>query len=317
MSGYARLCEAGADYWFIVGRSHWFNKLRASCYAPQMGAAMKTDHVSQYRNDGYTIVRGVFSADEVADMGAAFDRIYDRAIALERSWRDRNVFFRLAEDAALGRIVRYAQWPAWIDDTLERFRRDPRMLDLLAPLIGRDLKQIINQLHWKPPGAAMTEFGFHQDSRSRRPREAYRDLPASYIQTAIAVDPQSRDNGAMVICPGSHTLGELPFDATKSSMSTALDTAGLEKLGVAPEATVVVEMDPGDVALWNVHTLHGSGPNVSAIDRRLYINGYVIADNCDRGEWAFRDGAPCGLSGEPVLVHYDDLHTNPGPMFVD
>src|SRR3546814_20617854 len=69
-------------------------------------------------------------------------------------------------------------WPAWIDPVLERVRRDPRLLEILAPLIGRDLKQIINQLHWKPPGAR-AEFGFHQDSRSRRPREAYRELARS------------------------------------------------------------------------------------------------------------------------------------------
>src|SRR3546814_3446853 len=64
---------------------------------------------------------------------------------------------------------------AWNDPALERVRRDPRLLEILAPLLGGDLKQIINQLHWKPPGAR-AEFGFHQDSRSRRPRGAYRDL---------------------------------------------------------------------------------------------------------------------------------------------
>ena len=280
-------------------------------------AATMTDHVKEYAERGYAVVRGVFDAAEVAAMGAAFDRIYAEGIARGRSWRDRNLFYRLADDANLGRIVRYVQWPGWIDPALEAVRRDPRMLALVAPLIGRDVKQIINQLHWKPPGAAMAEFGFHQDSRSRRPREAYRELARSYVQTAIAVDPQTEANGAMVVCPGSHRLGELPFDASKSSMHSAMDPADLARLGVDPAAATVVEMAPGDVALWHVHTLHGSGPNVSAIDRRLYINGYVVADNCDRGEWAFRNGEPCPLAGEPALVHYEDLHTRPGPIFVD
>ena len=278
---------------------------------------MSDVHVDEFHENGYAVVRGVFDADEVAAMAASFDRIHAEGIARGRSWRDRNLFFRLAEDAALGPILRYVQWPAWIDETLEKVRRDPRMLALLEPLIGRDLKQIINQLHWKPPGAAMVEFGFHQDSRSRRPRDAYRDLARSYVQTAIAVDPQRADNGAMVVVPGSHRLGELPFDPTRSSMTMAMDTADLARLGVDPARTAVVEMAPGDVALWHVHLLHGSGPNTAAIDRRLYINGYVIADNCDRGEWAFRDGAPCPLAGEPSLVHYDELYTRPGPMFVD
>ncbi|MEX2453957.1 MAG: phytanoyl-CoA dioxygenase family protein [Rhodospirillaceae bacterium] len=275
------------------------------------------EHASAFLSQGYAVVRGVFARDEIAEMARAFDGLYAAAIAGGRNWRDRNTFFCLADDAAAGRIVRYVQWPGWLNPVLERTRRDPRFLTLFEPLIGRDIKQIINQMHWKPPGAAMAEFGFHQDSRSRRPREAYRDLGASYIQTGIAIDPHTASNGAMIVSPQSHRLGELPFDPARPSKDVALDGNDLRALGVAPEHTVVVDMEPGDVALWHVHTLHGSGPNRSEIDRRLYINGYVRAANCDRGEWAFRDGRPCPLQGEPALVHYEDLYTRPGPMFVD
>lgn len=275
------------------------------------------DHIAEFREHGYAIVPGVFDAAEVADLAAAFDRVHAEALARGRNWRDRNTFFCLSDDAALGRIVRYVQWPAWFDATLERARRAPRLLDILAPLIGNDLKQIINQLHWKPPGAAMAEFGFHQDSRSRRPREAYRDLASSYVQTGIAIDPHNEANGAMVVVPGSHRLGELPYDPNRRSMHQALDLADLEHLGADTKAATILAMQPGDIAIWHVHLLHGSGPNRSAIDRRLYINGYVTAANCDRGEWAFRDGQPCPLAGEPTLVHYEELYTNPGPMYVD
>ena len=279
---------------------------------------MPIDPIAHYREHGYAIVPAVFTADEVAALAAAFDRVRAEALARGRSWRDHNVFFCLANDAAAGRIVRYVQWPGWIDPVLEQTRRDPRLAAILAPLIGQDLKQIINQMHWKPPGAAMAEFGLHQDSRSRRPREAYRELATSYVQTGIAIDPHTLENGAMVVVPGSQRLGELPFDAEKRSMNIALDdTAHLAGLGVDASQAVPLLMNPGDVAIWHVHTLHGSGPNCSAIDRRLYINGYVTAANCDRGEWAFRSGQPCPLAGAPALVHYEDLYTNPGPMFVD
>jgi ectoine hydroxylase-related dioxygenase (phytanoyl-CoA dioxygenase family) len=274
------------------------------------------DDLAQFEAEGYAVVRSVFAPGEVAEMAAAFDRIRDRALAGGRSWRDRNVYFCMAEEPGAGRLLRYAQWTAWLDPVLERVRRDPRLLAILEPLIGRDLKQIINQLHWKPPGAR-AEFGFHQDSRSRRPVAAYRELTKSYVQTGIAVDPQNTENGAVVVCPGSHHLGELPFDPARPSMHEALDTADLARLGVDTENVVTLKLEPGDVALWHVHTLHGSGPNRSSIDRRFYINGYVTAANCDRGEWAFRDGVPCPLEGEQSLVHYEELYTKPGPMFVD
>lgn len=278
---------------------------------------MTSDYVTKFRKDGYAVVHGVFDKREVEALASSFDRIHAEAMARGKSWRDRNILFRMADDAALGKIVRYAQWVAWLDETLEKTRCDPRILAVLEPLIGRDLKQIINQLHWKPPGAAMAEFGFHQDSRSRRPREAYRDLANSYIQTGIAIDPHTAENGAMVLCPGSHRLGELPFDPNRPSMDVSLDPADLGKFGIDPDNIVTLELEPGDLALWHVHTLHGSGPNRARVDRRLYINGYVVAQNCDRGEWAFRDGVPCPLEGEPALVHYEELHSSPGPMYLD
>ena len=63
---------------------------------------------------------------------------------------------------------------------------------MLAPLIGPDLKQIINQMHWKPPGGEMVEFGFHQDARFRKPRHAYRDLAASTCRPASRWTPTAK-----------------------------------------------------------------------------------------------------------------------------
>ena len=144
----------------------------------------------------------------------------------------------------------------------------------------------------------------------------YRELGSSYVQTAIAVDPHRRDNGCMTVYPGSHRLGDLGFRADRSVYQAGVDDALLREKGLDPARLVDLVMEPGDVALWGPHMIHGSGPNRAAIDRRAYVNGYVIAGNCDRGEWAFRNGQPCAL-GEPVLVQYDDLHTRSEPHYLD
>lgn len=274
-------------------------------------------YVKQFRACGYAVLRGVFAPAEVAEMAAGFDRAYAEGLRHGRSFRHGNLFYRVTPDANLGAIVRYVQWPSWRDPVLERYRRDPRLLDILRPLIGDNLKQIINQLHWKPPGAAFADFAFHQDARFRRPRSAYRDLAASYVQTGIAVDAHRADNGAMIVLPGSHLLGEMDFTDGVRVMDRALAEADLIRLGLDPARAVTLEMAPGDLALWSVMTVHGSGPNRSDDDRRLYINGYVIAANCDRGEWAFRDGRPCPLPATPSLVHYERLFERPGPHYTE
>src|SRR3546814_2129180 len=88
------------------------------------GPLSKGDYRGQFEAEGYAVLRGVFTAGEVAEMAAAFDRIQARALAGGRSWRDRNTFFLLGDDEKLGRVLRFAQWPAWIDPVLERVRRD-------------------------------------------------------------------------------------------------------------------------------------------------------------------------------------------------
>lgn len=269
--------------------------------SPGDGDANVPQHVHAYREHGFAVVRGVFAPAEIAALADAFDRIRAEGMRHPKSFRHGNVFFRIAVDSAIGRTLRYMQWPAYIDPVLDRFRTDPRMLNLVAPLIGSDLKQIINQMHWKPPGAAMAEFGWHQDIRFRRPREAYRRPGDSYVQTGIAVDRHRAESGAMRILPGSHRLGELAVGDGRV-MDKRLDDGDLRRARLDPAAAVTLDLDPGDVALWHLYTLHGSGPNRSPDDRRLYINGYVDAAMCDRGEPTFRNGLPVAL-GAPVLVH--------------
>jgi ectoine hydroxylase-related dioxygenase (phytanoyl-CoA dioxygenase family) len=273
------------------------------------------NHLEHYREHGYAVVKGVFDRREVEELSQAFDRLYAQGLRYGASFRHGNVLFRLGDDPNLGRIVRMVQWPSYVDAVLARYRTDRRLLAILAPLLGDDLKQIINQMHWKPTGAQAVEWGYHQDIRFRRPREAYRSPATSYIQTGIAIDPHTAENGAMTIVPGSHRLGELSA-AGGRVMDRALSDRDLVDLGLDPGNVVHLTLEPGDVALWHLHTIHGSGPNRSSIDRRFYLNGYVVAGNCDRGEWAFRGGEPCPL-GEPVLVHYEDLYARPEPHYID
>lgn len=270
-----------------------------------------------YARDGYAIVRGLFSAREIAAIAEAFDRIWAEGMRLGRSFRHGNLLFRMGADPELGPILRMVQWPSWRDRLLDAVRLDIRLAALLAPLVGGDLKQIINQMHWKPPGAARVDFAYHQDSRFRRPASAFRDLAGSYVQTGIAIDPHTRDSGAMRILPGSHRRGDLGLGGDGAILDQTMQDQALVAAGLDPAGIVDLVLAPGDIALWSPYLVHGSGANRSPRDRRLYINGYVTAQNCDRGEWAFRAGQPVPLGAEPVLVHYEALHERPEPHFLD
>lgn len=281
-----------------------------------IAATLAADIAESCRRDGYAVARGVFSPDEMAALAAAFDRQYADGLRHPRSFRHGNFHVRVADDPGIGHTVRMVQWPSYSDAVLNAVRLDARLFHLVEPMLGRDVKQIINQLHWKPPGATGGDYAFHQDSRFRRPRAAFRNLATSYIQTGIAVDPHTTESGAMRLYPGSHLLGELDLAPRANILGTGIAEEALESLGLDPAKLVDLVLEPGDVAFWSPYTIHGSAANRSAHDRRLYINGYVRAADCDRGEWTWRDGLPVPL-GKPVLVHYEDLHRRPEPHYVD
>jgi hypothetical protein len=90
----------------------------------------------------------------------------------------------------------------------------------------------------------------------------------------------------------------------------------LRAAGFDPATVVDLKLAPGDVALWNPCLVHASGANGSEHQGRFYINGYVRAEACDRGEWAFRHGQPVPLGPEPSLVHYEQLHERPEPHYL-
>lgn len=273
--------------------------------------------LSHYWRDGYAVIRGFFSAARVAEIGQALDALYAEGVAHGRCFRHGNLFYNVARSSERGEpLVRMVQWPSYHQPVLNAVRLDMRFAELLEPLIGHDLKQIINQVHWKAPGS-LGDFAWHQDCRFRRPASAFRNLATAYVQTGLAIDPHTPESGCMRMIPRSHLRGDLHMDSSKLVLGTAMTDSALEEVGLSASDAVDLVLEPGDLALWSPYLVHGSGTNVSQHKRRLYINGYVRAADCGRGEWAFRDGRAVPFGPKPALVHYDQLHERPGPQYID
>jgi hypothetical protein len=273
--------------------------------------------LTQYWRDGYAIVRGFFGQAELVEIASALDQLHVEGVAHGRCYRHGNLFYNVARERDGSEpLVRMVQWPSYHQPVLNRVRLDTRFAELLDPLIGSDLKQIINQVHWKAPGS-LGDFAWHQDSRFRRPDSAYRNLATAYVQTGLAIDPHTPESGCMRIIPRSHLRGDLRMDGTVKALGSAMTDAALAEVGLCEADAIDLLLEPGDLALWSPYLVHGSGKNSSAHKRRLYINGYVRAGDCDRGEWAFRNGQPVPLGPEPALVHFEDLRERPGPHYVD
>jgi ectoine hydroxylase-related dioxygenase (phytanoyl-CoA dioxygenase family) len=279
----------------------------------------RMDNVAeQLRTEGYTIIRAFLEPSEVASLAAEVDRLYAEGLKHHATYRHKNLLFEVLNDPqAQRRVVLQAHWTAWISPYMERMRRHDRLLPLLEPMLGSDIKQIANQVHWKPPGAKYTSYRFHQDAKFRDGDPKNLNHLHSTVTTGLAIDRQTRDNGALRVIPRSHRLGYLGLSDDGPIMVGQTQDEELERAGLDPSHIVTCEMEPGDLLLWTLFTVHGSAPNVSDYDRRFMINSYVSAAGSERGEWTFRDGISTGLGAEPEVCKYEQLRERPGPFYIE
>jgi phytanoyl-CoA hydroxylase len=234
--------------------------------------------IDEYWDRGFVRVPGVFPPSEINELAGYFDDILAQAAGLQAIAKRGLTEFRIVPIAGKP-TLKFAKWAAASHVGLDKFRTSPRLLGLVRQLLGPDLRSITNQMHFKNPGDEVS-FQMHQDCAFRKPDAAYRDLYAGFLQTAIAVDPATEENGCLQMVPFSHrekkTLLEGGYEGWDAN---GANRRVLERLAPAEPGL----MDPGDVMIWNPFTIHGSQPNRSARSRRVYINGFARSEASDHG----------------------------------
>jgi ectoine hydroxylase-related dioxygenase (phytanoyl-CoA dioxygenase family) len=272
----------------------------------------------QFREEGYALIPQFIDGDLLQKLRAETDAMYREGLTHHATFRHGNLAFEILPEAHFGkRYVLQAYWMAWISPFFEEFRRSEPYRILLDPILGPNVKQVAQQIHWKPPGAGLTGYRFHQDLRFREAKEAFRDIATSSVTCGLAVDPSTRENGCLQVVPGSHKRGYLGLSDEGDTIMKGLTTEEeLGQRGIGPEDVIWLEQDPGDLALWGLLTVHGSLPNTSDHDRAFQLSSYVKADTTDRGEWVFRDGVSVPLGPKPRLCKFEGLHDNPDPHYV-
>ena len=136
---------------------------------------------------------------------------------------------------------------------------------ICAKTIGADVDLYFDSIAFKASGRSK-ELGWHQES-------AYGRTDRPYIACWTALTRAVRGSGCLWVAPGSHRKG--PREHKRHSESEAV-YAGPVVLA-APEQSIPLELEPGQVAVLHSELLHRSEPNTSGADRLGYLCGYVSA----------------------------------------
>ena len=225
--------------------------------------------VSEFFEQGFLVLPRTFGEGTVARFRRAFSRLERRAQSLEETTLVQNSLFvvKRTEPARL-RIDRIV-WCGGIEPLLGRLGRSSKLVEAAAELLAApELDQLVNQAHIKNPGDGL-EFRFHQDSYHRRyGTELFTDLDGrgSFVQTLTAVDAMAPENGGLYVVPGTHRLGHIP------TLDGRLPEGSFDVSRAVP-----IRLAAGDTLLLSPFTVHGSGPNLGATPRRVFINGFCTA----------------------------------------
>ena len=219
------------------------------------------EQIAQYRDEGYTIVRQLFSPEEVA-----FFREHYMAMRAEGPKPGDYGAHTYVGDDPLYKFPRLINMHHWDEHTM-RWLLDERFKSVLMTLTGREPYAAQTMLYFKPPKARGQAL--HQDNWYLRA------APGTCIGSWLALDDCDEANGCLQIVPGSNKWPLLCSVEADSAQSFTNNTVALP-----PDTPVLpMIMRAGDVLFFHGAVVHGSMPNVTADRfRRALIGHYLDGD---------------------------------------
>ncbi len=214
--------------------------------------------------NGYLAIPGFLSAEQLAAIRAAVDEL----VALAGSSPERSRAFDIGppKPGAPPQVRRIFN-PAEQDPRLEAIALDERVLDLVEDLIGPNIEFHHGKVNLKwPHGGA--EVAWHQDLAF------FPHTNTDLVACMFYLDDATRENGCLLVVPGSHRLGVLDHFADGQFIGAV--TQDLQRIPL--EKAVPVEVPAGSVTVHHCLTLHASEENRSDKPRRVLIYQYRAAD---------------------------------------
>lgn len=214
---------------------------------------LSTQQTAFYAKYGYLVIERLFDAEQV---GRAFTAI-DELLAPDNP--DKPYEFEPQDGATVRRIWSPAQrHPAFKD-----MAADPRLLDVVAALIGENILFHYSKLNMKGPkvGSAVE---WHQDF------SYYPHTNTDLVTALIFLDDASQANGCLRVVPGSHRCGLLSHEVDGFFRGRVQ--------GIDETTAVPIEVPAGSVLFLHCLTLHASARNVSNLPRRTFLPAYRAAD---------------------------------------
>lgn len=234
--------------------------------------------VQQYREQGYTVARGLIPTAELL-------RIRMRLMDLlegGHSWPPDH--FQILDPARFhnskgGPVLVGVQRPSRCEQVFRDIAEHPRLAQAMAQVLGGPVELFTDQALIKGPQISGQSF-YHQDSYY------WKIAPERGCNAWIALDKVGAEASALAIMPGSQKGWNLSpheayydtptFHSAKSGQAFTRWRIPLTEIDFGVEA--LLTMEPGDAAFFTNYTWHRSEPNNSGSHKCAYAIAYKLKD---------------------------------------
>ena len=216
---------------------------------------LSAEQIAAFHRDGYVIVPGFFTAEEIEPLRSAC--LADPSIGGK---------LRAIADSD-GHAQEVIGWTEYSDTYLGKVAFLDRMLDNAEALLKKPCYHWHSKLSMKRP-STLGKWDWHQDFPYWYDEGC---LWPDMLTVTVAVDKNSEANGCMKLVRGSHHLGRVTH--TRVGEAVGFDPERL-KLVLDQCEIVPMEMESGDACFFHGNTLHASGPNLSGMPRTLLHCSY-------------------------------------------
>ncbi len=229
------------------------------------------DQLLAFRRDGFLLVEGLSSDDEIASLRVLFDRMFSE----RRGWDAGDLFDMIGPDSpeqelALPQLLRTSQYEPLLRQTKLAASARSIAEQILGPKLENDLEHAILKPAFN--GAATP---WHQDDAFHRKGSGVLES----ISIWMPLQDVTVENGCMLYIRGSNHGPLYPHRSPHNDPRIH----GLETISL-PDLTncVAVPMRAGDAVIHLSRTLHSAGVNTTDQPRRAYVLGYSVRTRRDQ-----------------------------------
>lgn len=254
-----------------------------------MAFRLTPEQVAAFHEDGYVVVKGFCSADEI-------NKLYATALA-------DNAMKQHALDLndQTGKKTRLSLWFTPGNDVFGYLTRSEKMVNAAAALL--DSKAPVCHFHSKlmqkePRVGGAWEW--HQDYGYWYKNQFM--FPDQLVSVMIALTAANKENGCLQVIKGSHKLGRVNHGFAGEQVG-----ADMVMVGNALQTMELVysELGPGDALFFHSNLLHRSEANLSENPRWSLISCYCSQSNLAYNETSTSWKTPVQVVPDEAILEWE------------